>query len=104
VYIRPFPSSGGKCQISTGGGFEPQRRGEGKELFYATLHDPARIMALDIAEEMAERGCDARNLVPEVIVEATMALFWSASWSSGCTLQVNRRPSPGSPRRRSRSA
>ncbi len=48
VYIRPFPPSGGKWQISAGGGGEPQWRGDGKELFYATLGDPARVMAVDI--------------------------------------------------------
>jgi hypothetical protein len=49
VYIRPFPPSGGKWQISAGGGGEPQWRGDGKELFYATLEDPARIMAVEFA-------------------------------------------------------
>jgi hypothetical protein len=73
----------------------------------------ARIMALDIAEKMAERG-------GAILEGAITALFWSASWpaggdshpnrpwwgkanpysprkdrQSGCTLQVNRRPSPG---------
>jgi len=49
VYIQAFPPSGGKWQISSSGGGEPQWRGDGKELFYTTLQDPARIMAVDIA-------------------------------------------------------
>ncbi len=34
VYVRPFPSSGGKWQVSGGGGTEPFWRRDGKELFY----------------------------------------------------------------------
>lgn len=35
VYVRPFPTaSGGKWQISNGGGNEPRWRRDGKELFY----------------------------------------------------------------------
>jgi len=36
VYVRPFPGSGGKWQISTGGGFYPEWSRNGKELFYRT--------------------------------------------------------------------
>ncbi|MGO9258138.1 MAG: protein kinase domain-containing protein [Bryobacteraceae bacterium] len=58
VYVRPFqagsPSgpngSGGKWQISTNGGSEPQWRADGKELFFISLN-PTRIMAVDIAEK-----------------------------------------------------
>jgi hypothetical protein len=49
IYIQPFPPAAGKWQISTGGGVDAQWRGDGKELFYTTLQDPARIMAVDIA-------------------------------------------------------
>jgi len=34
VYIQPFPPSGGKWQVSSGGGSNPRWRGDGKELFY----------------------------------------------------------------------
>ena len=34
VYIQPFPPSGGKWQVSSGGGSNPPWRGDGKELFY----------------------------------------------------------------------
>lgn len=34
VYIQSFPVSGGKWQVSTAGGDQPQWRGDGKELFY----------------------------------------------------------------------
>ncbi len=34
VYITPYPNSGGKLQVSRGGGKEPRWRGDGKEIFY----------------------------------------------------------------------
>jgi len=34
VYLRPFPGSGGKKQISTGGGIRPAWSADGRELFY----------------------------------------------------------------------
>ncbi|HEY4579593.1 MAG TPA: hypothetical protein VIG89_01040, partial [Candidatus Acidoferrales bacterium] len=36
VYVRPFPGTGGKWQISTGGGYMPKWSRNGKELFYRT--------------------------------------------------------------------
>ena len=36
VYIQPFPPTGGKWQISTNGGSDPQWREGGKELFYVS--------------------------------------------------------------------
>jgi serine/threonine protein kinase len=37
VYASPFPGPGAKRQISSGGGFLPRWRRDGKELFYLTL-------------------------------------------------------------------
>jgi serine/threonine protein kinase/Tol biopolymer transport system component len=34
VYVQPFPLSGGRWQVSTGGGIEPRWRHDGSELFY----------------------------------------------------------------------
>jgi serine/threonine-protein kinase len=34
VYVQPYPATGVKCQISTGGGTEPVWNPNGKELFY----------------------------------------------------------------------
>ena len=50
VFIQAFPPPGGKWQISGAGGGEPQWRGDGKELFYTTMQDPPRMMAVDIAD------------------------------------------------------
>jgi Tol biopolymer transport system component len=43
IYIRPFPSSGGKWQVSTGGGVAPRLRHDGHELFYVAPDN--RMMA-----------------------------------------------------------
>ncbi len=34
VFISPYPGTGGKLQVSRGGGREPRWRGDGKEIFY----------------------------------------------------------------------
>ena len=49
VYIQPFPATGGKWQISTAGGLEPQWRGDGKELFYlSSQSQDAKLMAVPL--------------------------------------------------------
>jgi serine/threonine protein kinase len=46
VYVRSFPTSGGKWQVSTGGGAQPQWRHDGKELFY--LAPDRNVMAVEV--------------------------------------------------------
>lgn len=46
VYVQSFPTAGGKWQISTGGGDQPQWRRDGKELFY--LAADKKLMAVSI--------------------------------------------------------
>ncbi len=48
VYVRPFPTDGGKWQISTEGGVEPLWARGGRELFY---RNGDKVMALDITTE-----------------------------------------------------
>lgn len=48
VYVRPFPSGGGKWQVSTAGGLEPRWRGDSKELFYADRMQLGSLMAVDV--------------------------------------------------------
>jgi hypothetical protein len=45
IYVRPFPDSGGKWQVSVGGGTEPQWSHDGRELFYRTGE---KMMAVEI--------------------------------------------------------
>lgn len=47
VYVQTFPASGGKWQVSTHGGDQPQWRSDGKELFYRALD--RTIVAVPIA-------------------------------------------------------
>jgi Tol biopolymer transport system component len=46
VYVQSFPASGGKWQISTNGGAQPQWRHDGKELFF--LSPNRKLMAVEV--------------------------------------------------------
>jgi eukaryotic-like serine/threonine-protein kinase len=48
IYVQPYPSSGGKWQISTEGGAEPVWNRNGRELFY---RNGDKMMAVDITTE-----------------------------------------------------
>lgn len=69
VFIRPLPATGGQWQISNSGGGEPQWRADGKELFYTSLQEPARIMAVDIA--VRNGGIDAG--IPHSLFDVRLA-------------------------------
>jgi len=51
VYVESFPSSGGKWQVSTSGGYHLAWRHDGKELFYVSAD--RKMMAVDIKTEGA---------------------------------------------------
>jgi Tol biopolymer transport system component len=46
VYVQPFPPTGGKWQVSTGGGGQPKWRRDGKELFYVSID--RTLMAVEV--------------------------------------------------------
>jgi Tol biopolymer transport system component len=46
VYVRSFPPSGGKWQVSVGGGLEPRWRRDGKELYFIT--PDKKVMAVPV--------------------------------------------------------
>jgi Tol biopolymer transport system component len=48
VFLQPYPGPGGKRQVSTGGGTEPQWNPNGREIFYR-IGD--KLMAVDITTE-----------------------------------------------------
>jgi Tol biopolymer transport system component len=48
IYVQPYPSSGGKWQISTEGGAEPVWNRNGRELFY---RNGDKMMAVDITTQ-----------------------------------------------------
>jgi hypothetical protein len=46
VYVQSFPASGGKWQVSNGGGASPRWRRDGRELFY--LSADGKLMAVEV--------------------------------------------------------
>lgn len=46
VYVRSFPASGGKWQVSTAGGGQPRWRRDGRELFY--IGPGSRLMTVEV--------------------------------------------------------
>jgi eukaryotic-like serine/threonine-protein kinase len=44
--VRPFPSTGGPWQVSTGGGLMPRWRRDGKAIFYLTID--GRLMMVPV--------------------------------------------------------
>jgi serine/threonine protein kinase len=56
VYIAPFPTPGGKWQVSRGGGAEPRWRGDGKEIFFLSPDNKLMAVALNAKESNLEVG------------------------------------------------
>ncbi len=48
IYAAPFPGPGGERPISTGGGYSPRWRRDGKEIFYSTADN--HLVATEVAE------------------------------------------------------
>ncbi len=59
VYITPFPATGGKLQVSRGGGTGPRWRGDGKEIFY--VNPTKQLMSVTVR---AEGGLSTGTPVP----------------------------------------
>lgn len=49
VYVAPFPPTGARWQVSSGGGIVPRWRSDGRELFYVVSGSPPAMMAVPIA-------------------------------------------------------
>ena len=65
IYVRPFPLSGGRWQVSTAGGKLPQWSSDGGSLFYRS--------GLDLLEvSVTVKGDSFQAAIPEVILEAQM--------------------------------
>jgi eukaryotic-like serine/threonine-protein kinase len=47
VYVQPYPPTGARWQVTTGGGRQPVWSPDGKELFYLSLDD--RLMAVEVS-------------------------------------------------------
>ncbi len=53
VFVQPFPPTGGKWQVSNGGGLSPRWRADGRELFYLTPQGEMRVVSVDGARSFA---------------------------------------------------
>ena len=64
VYVQRFPITSDKWPISSGGGFQPKWRADGKELFY--LDEENRMMAVDI-----KAGSTFESGIPHLLFDAS---------------------------------
>src|SRR5208282_5981568 len=65
VYIQPFPSGGGRWQVSTAGGSRPNWRKDGKELFFFSTDQ--QMMAVDVSQ----KGASLQLGAPHALFKAT---------------------------------
>jgi hypothetical protein len=65
VYVQPFPATGAKWQVSTGGGDQPRWRRDGKEMFY--LAPDRKLMLVPIAVPGAFDAAAPRPLFETMI-------------------------------------
>jgi Tol biopolymer transport system component len=70
IYVQPFPASGGKRQISKGGGSRARWRRDGKELFY--LAPDGKIMAVAVTT-----GATLQVGVPQPLFETHMSSLFA---------------------------
>jgi serine/threonine-protein kinase len=59
IYVQPYPGPGGKWQVSTDGGTEPQWNRNGRELFY---RNGDKMMAVDISTQTGFAAGKPRQL------------------------------------------
>jgi eukaryotic-like serine/threonine-protein kinase len=62
IYVQSFPGPGGKWQVSSGGGTQPQWRGDGKELFFRSPDQ--KIMGVDVTTGAAFEAGVPKALFP----------------------------------------
>ena len=60
IYVQKFPERGGKRQISSDGGMNPQWRQDGRELFY---YSKGKLMAVQV-KTGADTGIDFGPAIP----------------------------------------
>jgi serine/threonine protein kinase/Tol biopolymer transport system component len=82
IYIRTFPDSGGKWQISTGGGAQPRWRHDGRELFYVA--PDGRLMTVSVrvaaSARTVETGTPIALFVPRLATGASIGSLSSTSF------------------------
>jgi len=83
VYVQSFPPSGNKWQISTGGGFQPRWRRDGKELFFLAGQDSGaqRRDVMAVAVDTSSNGVFKAG-VPQKLFTVTTPAAGSAEGGS----------------------
>lgn len=76
VFIRPYPTSGGKVKVSTAGGGQPRWRRDGNELFYLT--PDATLMSVSV-----QRGTVLRTSSPKALF--TTRVSHNGEWAYDVT-------------------
>ena len=61
VYVQPFPATGAKWQVSSGGGQQPVWARNGRELFYL-VNNQRKLMAAEISTQPAFSASNPREL------------------------------------------
>ncbi|HYG09639.1 MAG TPA: hypothetical protein VD835_06675, partial [Pyrinomonadaceae bacterium] len=66
VYVQSFPASGGKWQVSNGGGASPRWRRDGRELFYLSADGKLMAVEVDGSSDTFESGVPGPLFEPRV--------------------------------------
>jgi hypothetical protein len=75
IYIQPFPSGAGRWQVSTAGGFKPNWRKDGKELYFFSIDQ--QMMAVDVSQ----RGASLQLGTPHALFKATTVSGGSGAYT-----------------------
>ncbi|HWS90074.1 MAG TPA: protein kinase [Pyrinomonadaceae bacterium] len=66
VYVQSFPASGGKWQVSNGGGGSPRWRRDGRELFYLSADGKLMVVEVDGSSDTFKAGVPGPLFEPRV--------------------------------------
>jgi Tol biopolymer transport system component len=67
VYVQSFPATGGKWQVSSGGGGSPRWRRDGRELFYLSADGKLMAVEVDGGADTFEAGVPMPLFEPRVV-------------------------------------
>jgi Tol biopolymer transport system component len=73
VWVQPFPPTGSRWQVSTGGGFSPQWRDDGKELYYVA--GDGRMMVVEVVTGDTPQFGTARALFQTMFREGAYGSY-----------------------------